>query len=466
MPLQIGGFAPNVSPLLDQQRYQEEQLRRAAEEAQQLNMQQATHTANVGSENFQYHQQQDALARHAAELAKHDAYTQQRDLVGDTRHQQEFDREGLWHGQKQAQDLADREALTAHHAAVLKQQQDQFALEEQRRQEGLAETARNHAIAEKQRAEVEAQRVAHEAGTDLTAQGKRAEEAGKDEEKKYGPTIESEQHLRDANNFMDRAPQVRGQVLLDKGFSPAAGWTPEFPGPTVGDEPTPGLPSIKDVIGTKRKEQSAKDLAIRNEHTVNEARQEAKDAAAATELKRKVSETNLPFTRLTRMLDAEPDAAKRDEIIQAAEAHAYGKLPKLTTDATGKVTTGNSILDDELASAEVEAAKEGDSIHKVTGLQVWRRNQAAEAHAPFQHAVERVRAGEYKYQDAPMDETGNPYAGSSKPVPPKPSGVTPAASGAAPSQPVKVTSQAQYDALPNGASYIDSTGATKVKGRK
>ncbi len=97
----IGGGGFDVSPFLQLQRQQQEDLQRAQDRADALNMQNATHTANVGASNFQYHQeqqtQQEALARQQAALQHQ--YAQQ-DLENQ-RQQQTFDRGNQWHADEQ-----------------------------------------------------------------------------------------------------------------------------------------------------------------------------------------------------------------------------------------------------------------------------------------------------------------------------------------------------------------------------
>ncbi len=112
----IGGNSLDANPLLAQLHWQQQEQERQDAQAYQRNLQQATHTANMGAENFQFHQQQDALARHAAELA-----TQQ------AQHDQQFARAGQFHADDLAHQGAVLENLKNHQAAELAFQQAEEA---------------------------------------------------------------------------------------------------------------------------------------------------------------------------------------------------------------------------------------------------------------------------------------------------------------------------------------------------
>lgn len=115
MPLVIGGQGLNTGPLIDQQRYTEEALRRAAMEAQQRNDAQAQNSVRLADGRDAARSQMDALARQAdAQM-----YARQQDVLQNHRADQNFTRQGDWHAEDLVRHAAQDQWLKDRHAEDL-----------------------------------------------------------------------------------------------------------------------------------------------------------------------------------------------------------------------------------------------------------------------------------------------------------------------------------------------------------
>ncbi len=502
MGLQLGGYGFDANPILSERHWEEQQQRALEQDAYARNMAAANHTAQAGAANENFHQTQDALARHAAELAAQTA-----------QHDQLFSRQGAWHDQEIGQQNAQAAALAKHHAAQLAFQQ----AEEDRRNKEFKARMEVHAADMAARQKAEQDKI--DAAIGVKRQVGESKYQGDidhttrsilTDADRYGAPITSDearaQAERDLQSHQFAPPNTDNGPLLPQFEKHPSDFQNAIPGPDTfpSEEPTSStpLPQIpfksnwQDVMKPSVPKWTGGPLTIPeppvDQHAkINDARrqnledrkQERADKAeeqkrqhagieavhdqTAEDRKRKHELEDLPYTDLKAQLDAEKDPVRKAQVLEATELSARGKLP------SPEQFKSNGILADQyaeakrIADAELAANREAfDAGHYIvkTPEQIWKAEHKKDNDTL--KALLRVKNEKPATEETPRIGVRNDAAKVTKPA---------AAAAPVTSAPAKTTFGAtsiptitspaspEFKALPLGAPFYTSTGELRHK---
>ncbi len=454
MPIVIGGGGFDASPFLAQQRYEQEQLQRAADAATQANMAAATHTANVGAANFQYHDQQqtqqEALARQQAALQHQYAQQEfentrqtQNDQIAQQQHADQLAHQNALMAQQQ-QFHGDQQALGQGHLDLAGKD---FASREQERefvdQDRFNQNQQKIEAAKQQRIDQQA----HQVDQQLMPFRKDIERNMPELDPATADTLARRYAGQDKTPFVPEQPPMDPQGLL-----------PDFTSDPVSQ-------AARDMQRIRGAHADQRDRALSLEQQrLND--QEQTQKRIASDHKEQMDFKNHPEKFELAALKVQKEIAPIFDKADPFEQLAFAR-------ATAHPIPGNPLYDQEIKQYDDEAARKiqlGQAQPGTTGSYLWQQHYKSVQHPAGLLAAAQMIKENVAGKGGPENEVLGDWApgGSQYKAPPSQT-VTPPAPGAATpptaSAPT-ITSQAQYDALPNGATYIDSTGHPKVKGKK